>query len=94
MGEEAMTREQELESLLREARARLWLHMETYFAQQGGTMFSTFEFIQKIDRFFAKGDPDLMPAPITLEMAQKHPAWCFIYDGRICSCGVDNTGGK
>jgi len=81
-----MTREQELEALLRKARAQLWLHMETYFSQQGGTMFSTFELVQKIDR--AVGDPTT--PGITLEMAQKHPAWCFIYDGgKCCSCGAD-----
>ena len=79
-----MTREQELENLLREARARLWLHMETYFSQQGGTMFSTFELVQKIDRALS-----VTTVPVTLEMAQKHPAWCFVYDGRICSCGAD-----
>jgi hypothetical protein len=43
----------ELLALLREARDRLALHMETYFSQQKGTMFLTIGLVERIDAALA-----------------------------------------
>ena len=42
--------------LLREARDRLSLHMETYFSQQKGTMFLTIGLVERIDAVLAARD--------------------------------------
>ena len=42
--------------LLREARDRLSLHMETYFSQQKGTMFLTIGLVERIDAALAEHD--------------------------------------
>jgi hypothetical protein len=40
-------------ALLREARDRLSLHMETYFSQQNGSMFLTIDLVNRIDAALA-----------------------------------------
>lgn len=54
-----MSNEEKLRALLAEARDRLSLHMETYFAQQGGSMFLTVALIDKIEAALAEPVQDV-----------------------------------
>ena len=84
-----MTQNERLRALLTEARNRLSLHMETYFAQQRGTMFQTIGLVERLDEVLAEP-----MTPVEQENARLEFMWQEMMQGReeyrveSCMAGV------